>query len=114
MTWKTSRTKGHNLERETAQAYRDAGFEDCTTSRFTSMEEDQKGVDLCWTWLLAIQCKNYTNFWVWKALEVIKDMDAPWRIPIAHIKIKRKGEAVVLKKDDWMELVALLKKEQII
>lgn len=51
------RTKGHQFERKLAQIFREKGYPECTTSRYSSKEQDDLKIDLCGTGDWQIQAK---------------------------------------------------------
>lgn len=46
MASNTNRSKGHNAEREAAQAFRSIGYDKCQTSRYASRMHDDCAIDL--------------------------------------------------------------------
>lgn len=56
-TGASARNKGLNFERKLAQKLRENGFPKCTTSRFSSKEQDDLKIDFCGTGNFQIQAK---------------------------------------------------------
>lgn len=108
-----SRNKGHSFELETMHEYR-KWFPKCLTSRNESRSRDAEKVDLCYTDPFNIQCKNYANFSWAKAIETIKEMPDESNYNILHLKITRKGDLICMSKEDWYEIVWILKSNEII
>lgn len=115
---RNNRRRGHDYERELAQEYRDLGWEDCTTTRYSSRKKDDAGIDLDFTAPLAIQAKYYKNQPNFsKVIDEMKTVTG--EIPIVHFKRNKgkgqaKDELVIMKKEDWYEIVEMLKRENIL
>lgn len=113
-----NRTAGNNYERQLAQEYRELGWIDCTTSRYSSRKKDDAGIDLDCTIPFAIQAKYYKNQPNFS--EVIDAMKiVPTEIPIVHFKRNKgkgqaKDELVIMRKEDWYEIVKWMKAEGIV
>jgi len=111
-----NRTAGHNWERETTKKYRELGF-NATTSRYTSREKDDQKVDLCGTEPINIQAKftkNYPDFH-----SLLNEMPNDGNYNVVHHKRNRgkgkpKEHIVVMLEEDWLQIVEVLKTENII
>lgn len=113
-----NRTAGHNWERETAEDYRSVGYEEACTTRYSSRKKDDAKIDIDFTVPFAVQCKytkNQPNFS--KLLDSIQTV--PGEIPVIHYKRNNgrggnKDEIVVLYKEDWLEFLSIMKRENIL
>tara|TARA_Y100000593_G_C4142276_1_gene252879 strand:- start:196 stop:534 length:339 start_codon:yes stop_codon:yes gene_type:complete len=108
----TNRNKGNNYERELAKEFRELGFSNCVTSRSESKRRDDAGVDLCYTGCLNVQAK------AWKSApsyhKILKEMpDEAGQHNVIFHKRPRQGDVVVMRKEDFYELILTLKKEKI-
>lgn len=106
-----NRNKGNNYERQIAKEMRLLGFENCATSRYVSREQDDKKVDLCYTQPFNIQCKSVERL---SYFSILKEMPEDENYNVIFNKKKRQGEIVVMWKEDFYELVNILKKENIL
>jgi len=111
-----SRDKWHKYERQLAIKYRNI-YPNCSTSRYSSRELDDKGVDLCWTGNYSIQAKCYAKYPVSVAIQTLKEMPKDTKMNILHVKIanpklplKKRWSVVILTEDDWMSLLSQLEK----
>lgn len=112
MSGKTSRTKGHDFERKIAQEMRDLQFENCETSRYANRKLDDACVDLTCTSPFSIQCKAYKNQPNFRT-ELDKMPDDENYNLIFH-KQPYKKDIVVLYKEDFYEIIKMLKAERVI
>ncbi len=109
----TNRNKGHNYERQLVKDFKKLGFTDCVTSRYGSKMLDDQGIDLMNTGVFAVQAKCYKRNPQYK--KVLADMVVkPTDVPIVFHKAPRGKEYCILYKDDMMELLEMLIKNQII
>lgn len=108
----TNRTKGHNYERQLAREFRDMGWENCLTSRYESKRVDDSKVDLCFTEPFNVQAKSFYNFK--SPVKILKEMPSDSNYNLVFEKIKHKGEYVCLKKEDFYEIIMMLKNNKII
>ena len=53
-----NRTAGHKWELEVIKDIKEIGYTEAVSSRYSSRETDDAGIDICNTDNLAIQCKN--------------------------------------------------------
>lgn len=107
-----SRNKGNSYERDVANVYRAIWYDAKTTRNAWSKELDNAWVDIVgvpWN----IQCKNYTNFSSSAILDQIHRKMPKDKINLVHVKITRKWEMVCMSLDDWMEIVEILKENDI-
>jgi len=108
-----NRTAGHDYERDTAAAYRDAGFPSAVTSRSESKRLDDAGIDLCFTGPVAVQCKrtanqpNYIKL-LGRMNESLKKLNMPGQYPVVHHRRSREAATVTLLESDWLEIVGQL------
>ena len=107
-----SRAKWCDYERKIAIEMRELWFTDCLTSRAESKSLDDCWVDLVETGDYNFQLKCYTNFSVRKCIEVLKTMTERLvgrrqakNTNIILVKIKSKGEVVVMSKKDFYKLI---------
>lgn len=115
---KRNRTAGLNYERDIASEYRDLGWEDACTTRYSSRQKDDAKIDIDNVKPFSPQCKymkNQPNFS--DLLNKIGNSDT--EIPIVHFKRnkgkgKGKDELVVLRKEDWYEILESMKQEKIV
>lgn len=102
-----SRTKGHAYERKLAREFRLAGWTECQTSRFESKMLDDKGVDFTNTKPFNIQAKAMERTPAYH--DILKGMPKDTNYNVIFHKRNNKGEVVVMSKDDFYELVLMLK-----
>jgi len=105
-----ARQKGHAYERKVAQEMRDLGFEKCLTSRLESKRMDDAGVDLCYTDPFYIQLKATENYPKFHHLLFEKMPQEDDKINVVMNKKNRKGEIVVMSKEDFYKIIELLNK----
>lgn len=103
------RKKGHTYERDVAQKFRAAGFEDCVTSRLESKRMDDLGVDLCNTQPWLVQCKAVEKLGA--VHDVIARMPADGIAVVFH-KRNRKGTVVSMREEDFWRIVAVFREER--
>lgn len=111
-----SRTKWNNYERKLMNEYQDY-FPECLTSRNESKRLDDSWVDLAFTAPFNVQAKAYKNFSWWQAIRTLKAMPKGTNYNLLHLKIDRvweRGEIVCMDKNDWYELMGMLKHNNII
>ena len=108
---KGARQKGHNYERQLAKEFREMGF-DAKTSRYASREKDDQKVDLIGTDPFSIQAK------AWKSApsyhKVLDEMPKDTNYNLIFHKRPHQGEVVVMRKEDFYELLLAMKNEKII
>lgn len=107
-----ARSAGHTYERDIRLELIALGWVDCQTSRYASRETDDANVDFVNTKPFQIQAKR------WKSApsyhEVLKSMPQNDSYNVIFHKRPNKGEVVVLSKDDFYELISMLKQNGII
>ena len=103
-----SKNKGSSYERKLAKEFREFGFEDCKTSRCESKMLDDLGVDLTHTGIFNVQAKaverlapSYHDI-----LASMPQNDNNYNT-IFH-KRNRKGEVVVMTKEDFYDIMQML------
>jgi hypothetical protein len=108
---KTARNKGHQFERDIVNELKELGF-DCSTSRYSSKEMDDKCVDIVGTPPFHIQCK------AWKSAPnlhtELKKMPDDGNYNVIFHKRPRKGTIVAMTKEDFYCIIEMLKNEKII
>lgn len=112
MSGKTSRTKGHNFERQVAKEMRGLGFNDCETSRYANRKLDDACVDLTETGCFSIQCKAYKNQPNFRT--ELDKMPEDSNYNLVFHKAPRKRDLVVMYKEDFYEIIQMLKSEKLI
>ena len=107
-----SRAVGNSYERQIRLEFIALGYADCQTTRFASHEQDAKGLDItnCDPW--NVQIKRWKSAPSYQ--DVLKSMPKDDNYNIIIHKKPNKGEVVVLSKEDFYELVKMLKINQII
>jgi hypothetical protein len=107
-----SRAVGHTYERALRKELIALGFTECQTSRYASKATDDLLVDFVGTKPFNIQAKR------WKSApsyhEILDKMPKDDNYNVIIHKRPNKGEVVVLSKEDFWELVAMLKTNNII
>jgi len=103
---KTQRRKGHNYERQITRELKEY-FPDAITSRSGARYEDAKGIDIINTAMFNIQTKNRQNLNLFDVLS--KEMPADQNINIVFWKRNRQRDIVIMEKQDFYELLRLLK-----
>lgn len=107
-----SRTVGHTYERQLRLELIELGFTDCQTSRYASRITDDANVDFVNTKPFNIQAKRWTHAPSYH--DVLKSMPQDDNYNVVFHKRPNKGEVVVLAKDDFYELLKMLKTNGII
>jgi hypothetical protein len=108
----TARTKGHNYERQIAKEMRELGWPDAATSRYVSQELDDQKVDIARTDPFNIQCKAYKNNPQYT--KILSEMPEGANYNIVFHKKPRQGEFVIMKKEDFYELLRAMRVEKIL
>lgn len=101
------RVKGHAYERKLAKEFRDLGWIDCKTSRYESRMIDDLKVDLTNTKPFNIQAKAVERLGSYH--KILDEMPKDTNYNLIFHKRNNKGEVVVMSKDDFYELVNMLK-----
>lgn len=105
---KRNRRAGHSYERQIAQELKLLGWEKAATSRAESRSRDAEGVDLVNTDPMNIQCKYTKNL---NYAQVLSDMPEDHNYNVIFHKKKRVGEYAILSKNDFLQIVEMLKNE---
>ena len=105
-----NRKKGHDYERQIAREMRQF-FPDAMTSRNGARGEDPRGIDLIGTGMFNIQCKARQNL---NSFTTLKDMPEDQNINAVFWKRNHEQDIVILNKNDFYELMQMLKMEQIL
>lgn len=107
-----SRNKGHKYERDVAKEWRKFGF-DTKTSRYSNRELDDLKVDLVNTGIFNIQLKHVERLSP-SYHEILDSMPKDNNYNCIFHKRNRKGEVVVMTKEDFYDIVQMLINLQII
>jgi len=106
------RTKGNQFERDTAKEMRELGFEKCITSRYGSRELDDACVDLMHTDPFSLQLK------AWKSApnlhKELKKMPKDNNYNVIFHKRPNQGTVVAMTKQDFYEMIKMLKSNNVI
>jgi hypothetical protein len=106
------RTKGHAYERQIAKVFNNLGY-NCVTSRSESRRTDDAGIDLCYTEPFAVQCKAWESAPSYhKVLASMPQKKGSYNL-LFH-KRNNQGSVVVLKEEDFLELLEMLIQNKII
>lgn len=106
------RKKGHDYERKIREELRSTFFPQCETSRFASKMMDDLKVDLVLTDPFQIQCKAVEKLGGYH--DILTQMPVNGKINAVFHKRNRKGEVVVVKKDDFYKIVEMLRSANLI
>jgi hypothetical protein len=106
------RNRGNNYERQLAQEFRELGWHDCVTARAESRNTDSKKIDLCNTIPFSVQAKCKNKFG--NPTHVLMEMPQDSNYNIVFTKVVSVGEFITMNKNDFYELLKMLKKENII
>lgn len=101
------KNKGNSYERKLAKEFRDYGFENCKTSRYESKMLDDLKVDLTNTGIFNIQAKNVERLSP-SYHDILKSMPNDSNYNLIFHKRNRKGEVVVMTKEDFYEIMEML------
>ena len=102
-----SKNKGSAYERKLAKEMREFGYVNCKTSRFESKMLDDAGVDLTNTGMFNIQAKAVERLSP-SYHEILASMPDGRNYNLIFHKRNRKGEVVVMSKDDWYDILGML------
>ena len=102
-----SKNKGSAYERKLAKEMRSFGYVNCKTSRFESKMLDDAGVDLTNTGMFNIQAKAVERLSP-SYHEILSSMPKDNNYNLIYHKRNRKGEVVVMSKEDWYEIKEML------
>ena len=107
MSGMKSRRKGHDYERQIRREYRELGRANCETSRFASKMMDDRKIDLVNTKPFAVQCKSLINNPSYhKIIDEMRPNKPQYKL-IFH-KRATNDEYVIMKKNDFYELLEML------
>ena len=102
-----SKNKGSAYERKLAKEWREFGFSDCKTSRFESKMLDDLGVDLTNTGIFNIQAKAVERLSP-SYHEILASMPKDNNYNLIFHKRNRKGDVVVMTKEDFYDILQML------
>lgn len=106
MSGKSSRDRGHNLERLVAQTFRTKGWKDAKTARQGSGKlVDDAGRDIIDIEPFNVQCKAVQN--LGSPHDTLADMPQDGRLNLLFHKRTRKGIIVAMTEDDFWRLLDL-------
>lgn len=101
------RNKGNAYERKLAKEFRELGFVNCKTSRYESKMLDDLKVDLTNTGFFNVQAKAVERLSPTHH-DILESMPKDSNYNVIFHKRNRKGDIVVMSKDDFYELVQML------
>jgi len=102
-----AKSKGNSYERKIAKEFREKlGYRSCKTSRYASREKDDQKVDLVNTGGYNIQCKATERTPPYHT--ILEEMPDDGINVIIH-KRNRQMEVVVMKKEDFYELIKTIR-----
>tara|TARA_R100001591_G_scaffold16558_2_gene22900 strand:- start:349 stop:693 length:345 start_codon:yes stop_codon:yes gene_type:complete len=102
-----SKNKGSAYERKLAKEFREFGFSKCKTSRFESKMLDDAGVDLTNTGVFNVQAKAVERLSP-SYHEILSNMPTDNNYNVIFHKRNRKGEVVVMTKEDFYDIMQML------
>lgn len=105
-----NRKKGHDYERQIAKEMREF-FPNVKTSRAGSRGEDPRGIDLVSTGMFNVQCKARQNL---NLFETLKEMPDDQNMNVIFWKRNHKEDIICMSKDDFFEILKMLKTENIL
>jgi len=108
-----SKNKGSAYERKLAIEFREFGFNDCKTSRFESKMLDDAGVDLTNTGVFSVQAKAVERL-APSYHDILSSMPNDNNYNLIFHKRNRKGEVVVMSKEDFYDIMQMLINSEII
>jgi len=98
-----SKDKGNHYEQKIAGEFRlFLGMGGCVTSRSESKSRDDEKVDLCNTDPFNVQCKAWERAPSYH--DVLSEMPEDGNINVIFHKRNRKGDVVVMRKEDFYKL----------
>lgn len=101
------RDKGHAYERKLAKEFRDLGFSKCKTSRYESKMLDDMKIDLTHTGFFNVQAKSVERLSPCYH-DILSSMPKDYNYNVVFHKRNRKGDVVVMSKNDFYELTEML------
>lgn len=111
-----NRAQGHNYEREKRLEFREIGFENCETCRYSSREKDDNKIDLDYTDPFDVQLKykKKTPSWTELLYEQMPQDNNNWNLLIFKRNTGRgpkKREYAAMKYEGWQELYEIYQEE---
>jgi len=106
-----NRQKGHGYERQITRELKKF-FPEAVTSRAGARGSDPKGIDIVNTGMFNVQTKARQNLNLFDVL--FKEMSNDQNMNVVFWKRNRQRDIVVIDKDDFYQLLELLKQEQIL
>jgi hypothetical protein len=107
---KRSRTKGHDFEREVAQAFRPVYPE--ARRQLEYNEADCNGVDLAHTGPYRVQCKRMKKYVNPSVIEEVKLRDAKAEIPVLVTRADKKPALAVIPLDALIGLITIAERQR--
>ena len=106
------RVRGFNYERKIAKEFRKMGWHDCVTARAESRNKDSLKCDILNINPFNVQAKCKNNFG--NPLPILSEMPQGENYNIVFSKVVSKGEFITMTKNDFYELIQMLKVNKII
>lgn len=104
-----SKNKGNAYERKIANEMKELGWQSCETSRYASRKTDDLKIDLVGTDPFNIQCKAMERTPnLFDELDNMPDWDK--KINTIFHKKNRRGDIVVMRKEDFYRIIKALQK----
>lgn len=103
---KRNRNKGLSFERELCAKLK-FYFPDAMTARAGDRSQDSQGKDLLNTGCFNFQCKSSVKFP--NPAPILSEMPQDTNFNILAVKIKSKGNYIVMSEQDFLEIVGILK-----
>jgi len=114
-----NRDKGHRFEREIMRFYKALGFDKCITSRYSSKQKDDAGIDLD-NLPINVQCKSgYSakSKWYRGLIDKILEFDKSRYVVIHHTVDRRKygksGDLVILPKELYNKILQAVPRKKL-
>lgn len=107
-----TREKGAKFELAIRDEFRKLGWDKAVSSRSESKNKDDQGVDLCFTDPFNVQCKAVEN--LGPVHKVLAAMPKDSNYNLVFHKKNRQGVVVSMTMEDFLELIQMLKSNQII
>jgi hypothetical protein len=107
-----SRNKGKTYELQIIKLLKDMGF-NCVSSRSESKRKDDQGIDICYTDPFQIQAKAVENLGPYHNVLAKMPREAGKYNLVFH-KRNRQGTVVAMTQEDFVEILQMLIKENII
>lgn len=107
-----ARSVGHAYERQIRKELIELGYDKCQTSRFASKMKDDQLVDLCFCDPWNIQAKRWVHAPSYH--DILKAMPTDNNYNLIFHKRPNKGEVVVMSKEDFYEILQMLKSNGVI